>query len=546
MSNLLLFFPLVVMTIMISSSTNAMEMMEGGPKNQTIYYSQKFNHCWNVSEYMTNARSFLREIGNEQWIPDDFGCSNISLWTNYGIQPVLVRSGEVVWYYSFVVFENIGKSYDVCTKVRRWKESLQLSCDALFCDFNGTTDLVTFIERETNFSTTIYDWINYCQYCTNDRTLRSYKQQNSYSPSNLKTCISKDEKVSEMLNQFPSSITYCGNYQFGIPFIVNSTAIEPNVLLGHYSYICYCIDGDYFALKCENNPSNFAARQAIGAVNCILHGLSLLLAFFSTFIPKIRTCIKRKKILNGVTISSVVLSEFVLTFAGIFEVAYATSTTSTVIGNMGIAMVFASLFTWVLRWVSLVLLIKTKRTRMVIILYSLLAILFILVGIALPIVMTILGDLKSIVHFFSYYSAAMSAGTVFLFVISSAWIYWAMKQISDVDIFNSSFLKFVGLFAVSCFLFSFCYMVISTVPGGFFNGLIAGVINIAIHSSLVAISNGLTYSEFDKEDFYECLNYLICRKAKHEKGQIESTPMSANSDPNSSYYSQLLTSEHEK
>ncbi|KAF0971574.1 hypothetical protein FDP41_010180 [Naegleria fowleri] len=422
---------------------------------------------------MTNARSFLREIGNEQWIPDDFGCSNISLWTNYGIQPVLVRSGEVVWYYSFVVFENIGKSYDVCTKVRRWKESLQLSCDALFCDFNGTTDLVTFIERETNFSTTIYDWINYCQYCTNDRTLRSYKQQNSYSPSNLKTCISKDEK-------------------------------------------------DMYQAK-ENT-------QRSDDIKC---GIK-------------RVCTN---------------------FAGIFEVAYATSTTSTVIGNMGIAMVFASLFTWVLRWVSLVLLIKTKRTRMVIILYSLLAILFILVGIALPIVMTILGDLKSIVHFFSYYSAAMSAGTVFLFVISSAWIYWAMKQISDVDIFNSSvsncfrcdsIIYFLAI-SNSLIVFEICRVVCRVLfpiffllygyidsTRWFFNGLIAGVINIAIHSSLVAISNGLTYSEFDKEDFYECLNYLICRKAKHEKGQIESTPMSANSDPNSSYYSQLLTSEHEK
>ncbi|KAG2382665.1 hypothetical protein C9374_005245 [Naegleria lovaniensis] len=543
-------FAMVVMMKVVFDFTSSSRLVramkaqrEGSMEIQTIFYSHRFNTCWNVSEYMTRATSFLREMGNERWIPDEFGCSNISLWTKYGVQPVIARSGqEIVWYYSFVIFENIGQSYDVCKKVRKWEEALKLSCDSLFCDMNSNVsiDLATYIERETQYSTTIYDWINYCQYCTNERTLRSYKHI-SFKASNLKTCTPKDEKVSEMLNQYPSSITYCGNYQFGIPFIINSTAVEPNALYGNYSYICYCIDGNYFALKCDNNLSNFAARQAIGAITCTLHGLSLLLAFFSTFIPKIRTCIKQKKIMNSVTITSVVLSEFVLTTASIFEISYSTSVPSTVIINTGIAMVFASLFTWVLRWVALVLFIKTKSNKVAAVLYCLLAILFILVGIALPITMTLFGDLQSIIRFFSIYSTAMSGSTGFLFAISSAWIYWAMKQVSDVDIFNSSFLKYVGLFTVSSALFSLCYMTISSTPGAFFNGLLSGVVSIVVHSSLVAISNGLTYSEFEKEDFNDCWNCL--RVIKVKRGNRQQTTTSSITDTNSSYYSRLMPSE---
>ncbi|KAF0977720.1 hypothetical protein FDP41_003042 [Naegleria fowleri] len=403
----------------------------------SISYSSKFSNCWNVPTYMQNIVDFSQETGREVYIPNDFGCSNVTLWTTFGV-PSYFKDLDISGYYSFLMFLNDGESYDLCSRVGYWETKLGLSCNQLLCENNQVDNLRNDVEEVTEKQTSIFDWINYCQYCLkNNNTLRSHRSE--FTPSNG-GCFPKDNTVNEMINRFPSSITFCGNYEFGIPFIVNNTNVAHSYLKEGYSYLCYCPFDQYFSLKCANNYVNYLVVWVISITLSIIHGVSFVVTFFVTFLPKVTTSFKEKRPFNSITITCVVLCEILLFVAMVFSQWFGTSLAMTILSDVALSLVLLSLFTWVINWFRLILYVKTKKTIPFIIMYLVMAVLFLIAGVAIPILISVIyfNEMPSVNVFFSIYMSVLTFTACVAFVASAIWIYWTMKKVSDINMWNSS------------------------------------------------------------------------------------------------------------
>ena len=151
-------------------------------------FGENFRNCWNMSQSMSHMLLFARSMVVEQWIPNSFGCSNIALWTKYGIAKYWANTEmEPLLFTSFIYFDNVGESYDLCSKVGFWENKLKLSCHELLCE-NTNDNLIAHVEEMTEKQTSIFDWINYCQYCLKNNTLRSYKLKASIRQKKFFQC----------------------------------------------------------------------------------------------------------------------------------------------------------------------------------------------------------------------------------------------------------------------------------------------------------------------------------------------------------------------
>ncbi|KAG2388858.1 hypothetical protein C9374_000297 [Naegleria lovaniensis] len=487
--------------------------------------SQFFNNCWDVTRYMSDQNWFIAAIGTEQWFPSSFGCSNVSLWTKYGVNRLFEATQQPLRYYSFIYFEKRGESYDLCSKVGYWEMKLKLACGELLCENDHVDNLSAYVEEITQKQTNIFDWINYCQYCSRNNTLRSHQQK--LGPT--RGCFPKDQTVSDMINKFPQSLGYCGNIELGIPIVVNSSDVEPRGILNFpYSYICYC-RSNITAIKCDYNVAQFVSIQTISFGAFSIHAISFFVTLFFTFLPKLKSSIRQKKSVRFVTIATVLETELVLAVAFLLSATWGTNIATTIFGNIAISCVFFTLFAWVAYWFRLVLYVKTKKTKPAILLYVGLVLLSLTVGIVVPSIVTRAKALSEIVEFFTYYIFALSVLALIMFVLSSVWIYWAMKKVSDVNMLNTSFLRFVIYSSTSILVFSIGYFIITQISGGFFIGIISGIFSIVTHTTIASITLGITYMEFEKEDFME---FYSCCYLKGKTSAAVSTTLSF--DKNSS------------
>ncbi|KAF0977718.1 hypothetical protein FDP41_003040 [Naegleria fowleri] len=515
-------------------------------------FGENFRNCWNMSQSMSHMLLFARSMVVEQWIPNSFGCSNIALWTKYGIAKYWANTEmEPLLFTSFIYFDNVGESYDLCSKVGFWENKLKLSCHELLCE-NTNDNLIAHVEEMTEKQTSIFDWINYCQYCLKNNTLRSFQQKLGPNTG----CFPKDNTVNEMINRFPNSLSFCGSYDFGIPLIINTSDLVPNILKEFsFSYICYCRE-NLFTFKCDNNFTQFVTSQVLSFGEFGIHVVSLLVTFFSTFLPKLKSVVTQRKFFRIFTIAMVLLSEFFLSFSFVISAAWGSNLVTTILGNTALSLVFFNLFSWIAYWFRLVLFVKTRKTKPTIAVYVGLALLWLIVGALVPCLVAVLGQqqILQVVQFYAYYIIALSFVACIIFIISSIWIYWAMKKVSDVNMLNTSFIRFVAFSSLSSFIFSIAYVIITQVQGGLLIGVLSGSFSITTHVSIASITLGLTYMEFEKEEFTDF--YVSCCSNLFGKS-LQSTTRSASSsshtnvedystiyeDPsgveNSTYYSKM-------
>ncbi|KAG2388857.1 hypothetical protein C9374_000296 [Naegleria lovaniensis] len=481
---------------------------------------------------MANRADFYQTTGQELFIPNEFGCSNVTLWTKFGV-PSYFEDLDISQFYSFLMFHNDGESYDLCSKVGNWEKNLKLSCDELLCENNDRVDnLSGYVEEITQNQTTIVDWINYCQYCSNNHTLRSYKHTLTLG----RGCFPKDITVSAMINQFPSSITFCGTADFGIPILVNNTniAADPFMTRNGYSYICYCAHDQYFSLKCANNAINLLVLQAISTGLSVIHLISCCLTFFMTFLPKYTASFREKRPFNTITITCVIIGEILLFFTTVFSQYLGSSFSMTILGNFALSLLIFSLFTWVLNWCRLIVYVKTKKATPFIIIYLVLALVFLVLYVAIPILISVLvcDDMTSVNVFFAYYNSSLTFLACAAFIALTVWIYWTMKKVSDINMLNSSCLRFVIVASISIVVFAATNLIIRiTVLHS--NLLAQGIFLVVYNTSTIFITCGLTIMEFDKEefrDFYRCTTcWAKMQKTKQKHGKDESL-LADNSD----------------
>nr|CAG4716303.1 unnamed protein product [Naegleria fowleri] len=222
-------------------------------------------------------------------------------------------------------------------------------------------------------------------------------------------------------------------------------------------------------------------------------------------------------------------TELFLACAFLASAAGGTSKMTTTVTNVSISLVFFSLFSWIAYWFRLVLYVKAKTTKPAIAFYVFLSMLSIAVGILVPTIVTSQQSLQQVIEFFTYYLLALSLLTLILFVVCSVWIYWAMKKVSDVNMLNTSFVRFVIYSSISILIFSTAYLIITQVSNGFFIAIISGIFSVVIHVTLASITLGLTYMEFDKEDFMKF--YSCCFKSTKSTGH-QSTFVANNTSVN--------------
>ena len=100
-----------------------------------------------------------------------------------------------------------------------------------------------FLVNTTINDTRLSDWINYCQYCSN-QTVRMYEIENQrlYQP--------KDETVASLLDRFPRNMDHCGSAKFGMPFVVSKSQFYTAHDLAEYSFMCYCVESDPYGFQC--------------------------------------------------------------------------------------------------------------------------------------------------------------------------------------------------------------------------------------------------------------------------------------------------------
>ncbi|KAG2388859.1 hypothetical protein C9374_000298 [Naegleria lovaniensis] len=498
--------------------------------NMETSFGAHFRNCWNMSQSMSNQLPFTRSMVTEQWIPSSFGCSNISLWTKYGVPKYWANTEvEPLFYSSFIYFDNSGESYDLCSKVGNWEKKLKLSCDEILC--GSVENLSAFVQELTEKETNIFDWINYCQYCSKNNTLRSYQQK--LEPT--RGCFPKDKTVNEMINRFPSSLTFCGNYDFGIPLIINTSALVPNVIQNNlnFAYICYCRD-NLFTFKCAGNDVQYATGQAISYGSFAIHAFSFILTFTLTFLPKLKSVIKQRKFFRFVTIAVVLFTEIILSLTFTLSAAWATNIVTTILGNTALSLVFFTLFAWVAYWVRLVLYVKTKKTTLAILLYIGFGLLWLIVGVVIPCIIGALGNsLYETAQFYAIYMGSLSLIACIIFVSTSTWIYWAMKKVSDVNMLNTSFIRFVIYSSISTLVLSSAYLIMTQVAGAFFIGVLSGSFSIVTHVSIASITLGLTYMEFEKEEFMEF--YACCCHCCTNEKRDSTPPTDQHSHSNKDY-----------
>ena len=498
------------------------------PCHQLSLDSQHFEmigsrlNCNNVTGVMD---LFNHQIFNNDLFPNNFQCNSVvlpnvfqvGLWNYFS-------SSQDTKVLKYLTIQAKGKEEtNICKKVEKWERLIGISCAHLLCE-NKQTDFSGFISNITNNETKVHEWINYCQYCANE-TIRDYEKLNN------RFCSPADPNAKQVILSFPTSVYYCGLQAFGIPFLIEKSQLPQIDIVHDYSLLCYCPAMERFGLRCDPFDDMIGITSTTSTITILsLYVLVFLGISLVTFIPKLVASIKKRKLSNILPILFVELALVMDITSFIVTLTIGQTIWSTFLSTIGLLFTIISLFSWIISWYRIVQFAKTRTQPRTFIWYLLLLSLLLLIAVAYVVIGVVVdNNLKWVGVYSMVLTVVVGLLTVTSLVLSSIWIYRAMKKISDVNILQTTvgsvlittetfeqFLRFI-VFASSVVLVLLAMFGLLIYLGFFsdnFNMFFISAL-CGFFTSVVGqlLMTALAYMEFDKLDFMETYCWCLRRKA---------------------------------
>ena len=402
----------------------------------TVIHAQFFNssfgnlanHCSSDSDYI-----HLDPLSNDLF-PMDFYCKSITL-PNV-IKPKYKGNSFLQFSPLNILFEADGKKgfRPICETVGKWEQ--KYSCVDVLCNQTKVHNVdwnyqIGLIEELTMNETNIWDWLNYCQYCTT-----GFKNYTSN-----RVCKSNNFQINQLIRTFPTSMTYCGDYTFGFPLVFNGQSVGTNYFGS--IYLCYCVGSDVFSSQCSDWSVVVMVVANVFPIILLSINTLLFIGLSVGSIPKVVHSLKNFK--TG-KLSNMLPTLFSLLVLASNLVAYpmiisnGLSSINIALNGFGVSIMILAIANWIVSWYRIAYVARNHTQPKVWVIYLLLFILLALTSglIAGALVLyneTNIGELSLSVLFFG----CTLGGIIVLagFVVSTVWIYRYLKKISDVNIFQT-------------------------------------------------------------------------------------------------------------
>nr|CAG4709210.1 unnamed protein product [Naegleria fowleri] len=455
----------------------------------------RFHQCVNYS----SMAFFLPCLSCGDKIPDNFACLEL-------IFPEKVeRSIEWNWNsrneFMYRSFSTSGENRNICSRVRKWEQVSKLNCHDVLCQSKDIIDLALKI---SNGETSIFDWFNYCKYCSKDYIF------------DLKTCHFNDDRFVDLRNNFPNLLLTCGATELGIPILVNSNTT--GTIYGQtYETICYCTESDFFGYSCWYTAKQRTYYDFLSYLGLSLHAINFISIFFISFIPKFIYSLRLRRWRNIATMSLVLLCE-ASSIAGYITLIVGNSNLFIALEYCSLCIGYFSLIAWIKFWFHLVRFVKSKKYKstwcsgicLLIVFLIFLALMLLWPILSMVIRMQIPTEFVVAMNFVLLLSILIA---ILTYIGLSCYIYFVMRKVSDIDLFQTWFLRFVffssaiitimGVIHICMILFDFAYQDPTT-----------GTLFFVAHVLLIILMVGVSYMEFEKSEFLEVYSCLCayCRK----------------------------------
>ncbi|EFC48437.1 predicted protein [Naegleria gruberi] len=180
---------------------------------------------------------------------------------------------EEFWHvedYPTIAFPEISdlSLLDVCQSFKIVEERNNLTC-------------IDLCENYAYNRSEIFDFINYCKYCSN---AKGYKSFNERIENN--NCKNSNATIRSMLEDFPRDARFCGHSNFGVPFI--SPYLD-------YSYLCYCVNSNMFGMGCKKRALTEFIIDFTAYTGIISFSALSLFILFSSLIPKLINLLQKDR-----------------------------------------------------------------------------------------------------------------------------------------------------------------------------------------------------------------------------------------------------------
>ncbi|EFC39258.1 predicted protein [Naegleria gruberi] len=366
--------------------------------------------------------------------------------------------------------------------------------------------------------TSIYDWINYCQYCRNANGFEKYHQLRLGHSCNNTKLIDSRTRIVDIIESIPNDIRYCGTVNIGIPLVVGP-------LMDSYAIVCYCEKHNRFEFECVKHGWENILKESLDFGGLIVFSLLFIVTISLLLIPKSVNYFKK---VPGFTILRLIPS-LALTFSSLcyivnyslyFTPSFAVATTFLMMAQL---MQFYSLFPIVMRWYGMATLINQnqqgkpnnysiKKVYIIAVILFFIAVLFVcFVTVAIPL---LIGD-----QYFLYTYVAISwlseVLCLSMFIITSRRVNSVLKKLSDIVSNTVPFIKLSNFSILFVLVISFIDL----------NGVFAKLVNDRVFLAYTQILTDVLYCilfcrivifDFDYEDFK-----IFKKQTNDANGKIE-------------------------
>ncbi|EFC40281.1 predicted protein [Naegleria gruberi] len=424
------FQSLIMIWLFLSAIQSANTLrIQKGEKREMNYSTNattigtNFKGCTNFSAFFTDPQVFLEQVvRNAPMGP--MKCKNIEMWKRFKVPDPY--QGAMFFAYEQYTF-GVTESFDLCESIQIWEEKLQTTCIELL--FNSLeNDLSSKIQFITQNQTTVYDWINYCNYCRKDI---QFSKQNYWNI--------RDDNVREIIEYFPNQISFCGFGEAGIPFVVGMNQIKLQET--GYSFICFCPYQNYYGFKCFGNSRNLTYAIILESLFTSIFAISFLITCLTILLPRAKTSFIQKQYYNILVPMLLCLSQIcgVLTqIASLFGTDLAVSICS----NLTVIFLGIALVSWEMHWIRLIYFVMQKKRLFSFISYLVPLILFISTILAMLTCIFSVGSVGveyslRMADNLSYLLLTLGCLITVVFTVCSIVIYVLLKKVSEVSLINS-------------------------------------------------------------------------------------------------------------
>jgi len=398
--------------VCVESSTNLTE------------YGRRFKceHSSALSSFETNAGILSGEV-----FPIDFKCQSVGIPDTFSMpMKWFIKSSES--FQKHMALEGNG-GRDLCERVGYWERTMNVNCSKLLCEHNSV-DFDGFISGATRNETKLQDWINYCQYCSSN-TVAQYEMVEN------RLCVPRDSRVGALLRRFPQSISYCGIEELGIPFVVERSQVPDIDYLPDYVILCYCTKRNLFGARCNSmNDITIIGSFAITIWNVLSYFIVCVALFFIVFLPKLVASIKKKQLSYMFTILFAFLTTLFSLICFLIIAQQGMNNGSSTLSSIAIISLIVGLYSWIISWYRIVQFARTRVSPRTLWLNLLLTGVWIVIGVANTLVSQFLTETFNV--FILVTTSVVGFLAVILFAVTAAWIHKTMKQISDINILQTT------------------------------------------------------------------------------------------------------------